>query len=95
MSELNNTHLAGMMVALAVPVAAAANFIIFKKAGQESEMIPTVFLGGGIFSPFDVAPGLAAAGIAARYRHHGAARCFSAGFTLHAADSSRQILVSG
>lgn len=46
LSEMNDGRLAGMALALGVPIAAAANFIIFKKAGQESDLIPTVFLGG-------------------------------------------------
>jgi len=46
LSEMHDGRMAGMAVALMVPIAAAANFIIFKKAGQESDFIPTVFLGG-------------------------------------------------
>lgn len=44
-TEFGNAHLAGMAVALIVPVAAASNFVIFKKAGQNVDLIPTVMLG--------------------------------------------------
>ncbi|MBS1187766.1 MAG: family transporter [Burkholderiaceae bacterium] len=45
MAEFGTTHLAGMAVALIVPIAAASNFVIFKKAGQSADLIPTVMLG--------------------------------------------------
>jgi len=48
MSKLGRIHLAGMAVAMMVPFAAAANFIILKKAGQEHEMTHAVFLGGAL-----------------------------------------------
>lgn len=48
MAEMSEAHLAGMAIAFIVPVAFAANYIIFKKAGQEIELIPTVFLGGAL-----------------------------------------------
>jgi len=45
MAEFGTVHLAGMAVALIVPIAAAANFILLKKGGQSVDLIPTVMLG--------------------------------------------------
>ena len=49
LAEFGNTHLAGMAVALMVPIAAASNFVILKKVGHAMDLIPTVFL-GAVFS---------------------------------------------
>ena len=49
LAEFGSVHLAGMAVALVVPVAAASNFVIFKRAGQHIDLIPTVML-GALFS---------------------------------------------
>ena len=49
MAEFGTTHLAGMLVALAVPFSATGNFIILQKAGHQTDLIPTVFL-GALFS---------------------------------------------
>ena len=49
MAEFGSTHLAGMVVALVVPFAAASNFVILKKVGHATDLIPTVFL-GAVFS---------------------------------------------
>ncbi len=38
-------HLAGMLIALAVPLAAAVNFVTLKHAGREVDLIPAVLLG--------------------------------------------------
>lgn len=38
-------HLAGMLIALAVPVAAAVNFVTLKHAGRTVDFIPAVLLG--------------------------------------------------
>ena len=38
-------HLAGMLIALAVPVAAAVNFVTLKHAGRSVDFIPAVLLG--------------------------------------------------
>lgn len=42
-------HLAGMLIALAVPLAAAVNLVTLKHAGRSVDLIPAVFL-GGVFS---------------------------------------------
>jgi drug/metabolite transporter (DMT)-like permease len=47
---LQQTHLAGMLFALAVPFAYAVNFIIFSKAGKTIDMMPAVFLGAALSS---------------------------------------------
>jgi drug/metabolite transporter (DMT)-like permease len=49
MAEFGNAHLAGMAVALVVPIAAASNFVLLKKAGHTTDLIPTVLL-GALFS---------------------------------------------
>lgn len=38
-------HVAGMLIALAVPLAAAVNFITLKRAGRSIDLIPAVLLG--------------------------------------------------
>jgi drug/metabolite transporter (DMT)-like permease len=55
MSELGGAHLAGMAVALGVPVAASVNVITLKKAGQSIDLIPAVLL-GGVFSALMMLP---------------------------------------
>lgn len=42
-------HAAGMLIALAVPLAAAVNFVTLKHAGRAVDLIPAVFL-GSVFS---------------------------------------------
>jgi len=42
-------HLAGMLIALAVPLAAAVNMVTLKHAGRSVDLIPAVFL-GAVFS---------------------------------------------
>lgn len=42
-------HLAGMLIALAVPLAAAVNMVTLKHAGRSVDLIPAVLL-GGVFS---------------------------------------------
>jgi drug/metabolite transporter (DMT)-like permease len=42
-------HLAGMLIALAVPLAAAVNLVTLKHAGRSVDLIPAVLL-GGVFS---------------------------------------------
>jgi drug/metabolite transporter (DMT)-like permease len=46
MAVLEGRHLAGMFMALVVPVAAAINFIVLRKTSGKIEMIPTIMLGG-------------------------------------------------
>jgi drug/metabolite transporter (DMT)-like permease len=46
MSGMGNAHLAGMAVALGVPVAASINVIALKKAGHGVDLIPSVLIGG-------------------------------------------------
>jgi drug/metabolite transporter (DMT)-like permease len=48
MSAMGGTHLAGMAVALGVPLAASVNVITLKKAGHGIDLIPAVLLGGVI-----------------------------------------------
>jgi drug/metabolite transporter (DMT)-like permease len=48
-AEFGSTHILGMMVALVVPFSAAGNFIILKKAGHTTDLIPTVLF-GALFS---------------------------------------------
>lgn len=45
-SGFQDTHLAGLLFALAVPFAYATNFMIFSKAGKTVDMMPSIFLGG-------------------------------------------------
>lgn len=54
-SELGGAHLAGMAVALGVPVAASVNVITLKKAGHGVDLIPAVLL-GGVFSALMMLP---------------------------------------
>ncbi len=42
-------HVAGMLIALAVPLAAAVNLVTLKHAGRSVDLIPSVLL-GGVFS---------------------------------------------
>lgn len=46
---LGGNHLQGMLIALAVPLAAAVNIIAMKRAGHGIDLIPAVFL-GSLFS---------------------------------------------
>lgn len=55
MSGMGATHLAGMAVALGVPVAASVNVIALKKAGHGIDLIPAVLL-GGVFSALMMLP---------------------------------------
>ena len=41
-------HVAGMLIALAVPLAAAVNFVTLKHAGRAADLIPAVLLGAVI-----------------------------------------------
>lgn len=45
MSQVGGQHLTGMLIATAVPVAAAVNLIAIKRAGQGVDLIPAVLLG--------------------------------------------------
>ncbi|OWW18608.1 permease [Noviherbaspirillum denitrificans] len=45
MSEVDGQHLTGMMIAGAVPVAAAINLIAIKRAGHGVDLVPSVLLG--------------------------------------------------
>ena len=54
-SGMGGTHLAGMAVALGVPVAASVNVIALKKAGHGVYLIPAVLL-GGVFSALMMLP---------------------------------------
>lgn len=49
MSSVGGQHLLGMLIAAAVPVAAAINLIAIKRAGQGVDLIPAVLL-GSVFS---------------------------------------------
>ncbi|HYD60689.1 MAG TPA: DMT family transporter [Noviherbaspirillum sp.] len=49
MSEVGGQHLVGMLIASAVPVAAAVNLIAIKRAGHGVDLIPAVLL-GSVFS---------------------------------------------
>lgn len=46
LSHLGGTQLAGMVIALGVPLAASVNVIALKKAGHGVDLMPTVMLGG-------------------------------------------------
>ena len=48
-------HLAGMLIALAVPLAAAVNLVTLKHAGASVDLIPAVFL-GAVFSALATLP---------------------------------------
>lgn len=54
-SGMGGAHLAGMTVALGVPIAASVNVIALKKAGQRIDLIPAVLL-GGVFSALMMLP---------------------------------------
>jgi len=41
-------HLAGMLIALAVPLAAAVNLVTLKHAGRSVDLIPAVFIGAAL-----------------------------------------------
>lgn len=49
MSDMDGQHLLGMLIAGAVPVAAAVNLIAIKRAGHGVDLIPAVLL-GSVFS---------------------------------------------
>lgn len=49
MNAVSGQHLVGMLIASAVPVAAAINLIAIKRAGQGVDLIPAVLL-GSVFS---------------------------------------------
>jgi drug/metabolite transporter (DMT)-like permease len=42
------SHLVGMMVALAVPLASASNLVLLQRARARVDLVPAVFLGGAI-----------------------------------------------
>lgn len=46
LSGLGGTHLTGMLLALVLPFAYAFNFIILNAAGQKTDMLPGICLGG-------------------------------------------------
>ncbi|HJW56782.1 MAG TPA: DMT family transporter [Burkholderiaceae bacterium] len=46
MSHVSGTQLAGMTIALGVPLAASVNVIALKKAGHGIDLVPAVLLGG-------------------------------------------------
>ncbi|NLC24873.1 MAG: DMT family transporter, partial [Oxalobacter sp.] len=48
--NMKDTHLAGLLFALAVPFAYATNYIIFSRAGKTIDMMPAIFLGGVLSS---------------------------------------------
>ena len=48
--NMKASHLAGLLFALAVPFAYAANYIIFSRAGKTIDMMPAIFLGGVLSS---------------------------------------------
>jgi drug/metabolite transporter (DMT)-like permease len=54
-SDMGGAHLAGMAIALGVPVAASVNVITLKKAGHGVDLIPAVLL-GGVFSALMMLP---------------------------------------
>jgi len=49
LSHVGGVQLAGMIIALGVPLAASINLIVLKKAGHRVDLIPSVLL-GGVFS---------------------------------------------
>jgi drug/metabolite transporter (DMT)-like permease len=55
MSEVGGQHLLGMLIACAVPVAAAVNLIVIKRAGHGIDLIPAVLL-GSVFSALLMLP---------------------------------------
>ncbi|WP_089398206.1 DMT family transporter [Noviherbaspirillum humi] len=54
-SNLGPSHLIGMLIALAVPAASATNLMIIKKAGQDVDLMPAIFL-GSVFSALLMLP---------------------------------------
>lgn len=54
-SAMGGAHLAGMLVALGVPLAASVNVITLKKAGHGIDLVPAVLL-GGVFSALMMLP---------------------------------------
>ena len=54
-SKLDARGLIGVMLALCVPFAVAANVIILKKSGQHVDLIPAVLVGGSFICGVDVA----------------------------------------
>jgi drug/metabolite transporter (DMT)-like permease len=55
LGEVSGVHLAGMLIAFAVPVASATNLILIKRAGQGVDLIPAVLL-GSVFSALLMLP---------------------------------------
>lgn len=55
MAHVSSTQLAGMAIALGVPLAASVNVIALKKAGHGVDLIPSVLL-GGVFSALMMLP---------------------------------------
>ncbi len=55
LAQVGARELAGMTIALGVPLAASINVITLKKAGQAIDLIPAVFL-GGVFSALLMLP---------------------------------------
>lgn len=47
-SKLDAKNLAGVLVAMCVPVAVAVNFIALKKGGQTIDLMPAVLIGGAL-----------------------------------------------
>jgi drug/metabolite transporter (DMT)-like permease len=45
-AALGGTHLAGMLIAFAVPLAAAVNLVTLQRTRERFDLIPAVFLGG-------------------------------------------------
>jgi len=43
---LEGGHLAGMLVALLIPIAAASNLIVLRRAAAKADLVPAVMLGG-------------------------------------------------
>ncbi len=48
MSSVDARGLAGMLVAIGIPIAASVNVIVLKKAGKSVDLIPAVLIGGVI-----------------------------------------------
>jgi drug/metabolite transporter (DMT)-like permease len=62
--QAGGQHVLGMLVALAVPAAAAINLVTLQKSGARVDLVPAVFLGGAVSAvlvlplavPFQAAP---------------------------------------
>lgn len=62
---MSGTHLAGMLIAFAVPVAAAVNLVTLQRTRTQVDLVPAVFLGGTLSAlamlplalPFQAQPG--------------------------------------